>query len=245
MRSMFMTYKTSGVILREVNTKDSDKMLTVLTPDLGKIRVSAKHIRNSKKNSGAMFLNYSEFELAKGNDIYFLRHSNTIESFYELSEDIKALALATYLAQLASEVVPEGIDSSDTLSLLLNTYYVLAKKRYDLKTAKLIFEIKLLDMQGMLPDFSGCYECGKVSEELYFDLLSGTVNCIECKKSGIELSASCLELINYVTRSPAKKIFSFSASGSVINFLSEIFEKYTALQIGRTLKSLEYYNSIL
>lgn len=220
-------------------------MLTVLTPDLGKIRVSAKHIRNSKKNSGAAFLNFSEFELAKGNDIYFLRNSAVIESFYELSEDIKALALATYLAQLASEVVPEGVECADTLSLLLNTYYVLSKKKYDLMTAKLIFEIKLLDMQGMLPDFSGCYNCGNTGDLLYFDVLNGTVNCGNCKSSGVELNCSCLSVINYVTSSSVKKIFSFSASCEIIKFLSEIFEKYTCIQLGRTPKSLDYYNSIL
>ena len=76
-------------------------------------------------------MNYSEFDLAEGNDIYFLRQSSVIESFYELSENIQTLALATYMAQLASEVVPEGTESEDTLSLLLNTYYILAKKGFD------------------------------------------------------------------------------------------------------------------
>lgn len=220
-------------------------MLTVLTSDLGKIRVSAKHIRNSKKNSGAAFLSYSEFMLSEGRDIYFLRQSTVLESFYELSENIETLALATYLAQLASEVVPEGAESTDTLSLLLNTYYVLAKKKYDLKTAKLIFEIKLLDLHGLMPDFTACSECGKTDELLFFDVLTGNVKCAECTQSGSELNASCQSVINYVVSSDIKRIFSFTASKNTINYLSELIEKYCTSQIGRTLKALDYYKSII
>ena len=219
-------------------------MLTVLTADLGKIRVSAKHIRNSKKNTGVSFLNYSEFDLAEGNDIYFLRQSSVIESFYELSENIQTLALATYMAQLASEVVPEGTESEDTLSLLLNTYYILAKKGFDLKTAKLVFEIKLLSLHGFMPDFLGCNNCGETTDTLLFDITSSSVRCCNCTNVGFELNASCLNIINYVINSGVKRIFSFTASNEIINYLSEIIEKYCIAQVGRKLKSLDYYNSI-
>ena len=44
---------TSGIVLRETETKETDKILTVLTPDLGKIAVIARgafllHSRRSK-----------------------------------------------------------------------------------------------------------------------------------------------------------------------------------------------------
>jgi len=239
-----MTLKTNGVILREVKTQDSDKMLTVLTSDLGKIRVSAKHIRNSKKNSGATFLSYSEFVLSEGRDVYFLRQSSVLESFYEISQNIEMLSLSTYLAQLASEVVPEGAESGDTLSLLLNTYYVLAKKSYDLKAAKLIFEIKLLELHGLMPDFSVCNQCGS-SNDLVFDVISGNVGCSQCAKSGAKIDASCRSIIEYIVNSDIKRIFSFKASNQTIDYLSRLVEKYCTIQIGRTLKSLDYYNSII
>ena len=37
--------KTKGIVLSEVNFSESDKMLTVLTPDLGKISCVAKGAR--------------------------------------------------------------------------------------------------------------------------------------------------------------------------------------------------------
>ncbi len=220
-------------------------MLTVLTTDLGKIRVSAKHIRNSKKNSGASFLSFSEFTLSEGKDIYFLRQSSAIESFYELSENVEAFALASYFAQLVSEIIPEGVESSETLSLLLNTYFVMAKKGYDLKTAKLVFETKLMELHGMMPDFSACTDCGKTDETLFFDIISGNVNCSDCASEGVELNLTCQNLISYIMSSEIKRVFSFKTSEETIDYLSPIIEKFCVNQIGRTLKTLDYYKSII
>ena len=36
------TFVTAGLVLRETETKESDKILTVLTPELGRISVIAK-----------------------------------------------------------------------------------------------------------------------------------------------------------------------------------------------------------
>lgn len=239
-----MIVKTSGVILREVKTQDSDKMLTVLTTDLGKIRVSAKHIRNSKKNSGAAFLSFSEFTLSEGKDIYFLRQSSLIESFYELSEDVEAFALASYFAQLVSEIIPEGIESGETLSLLLNTYFVMAKKQYDLKTAKLVFETKLMELHGMMPDFSVCSDCGKTGEILFLDVSSGNINCSDCASGGVILNLTCQNLISYIMNSEIKRVFSFKTSKETIDYLSPVIERFCVNQIGRTLKTLDYYKSM-
>ena len=239
-----MIVKTSGVILREVKTQDSDKMLTVLTTDLGKIRVSAKHIRSSKKNSGAAFLSFSEFTLSEGKDVYFLRQSSAIESFYELSEDVEAFALASYFAQLVSEIIPEGIESGETLSLLLNTYFVMAKKQYDLKTAKLVFETKLMELHGMMPDFSACSDCGKTGEILFFDVSGGNISCSDCASEGMPLNLTCQNLISYIMNSEIKRVFSFKTSKETTDFLSPVIEKFCVNQIGRTLKTLDYYKSL-
>lgn len=48
-----MHVTTQGIVLREVNYKESDKILTVLTQDLGKITVSA---RASRKRAAAFQL---------------------------------------------------------------------------------------------------------------------------------------------------------------------------------------------
>ena len=63
---------TSGIVLRETETKETDKILTVLTPDLGKIAVIARGARrkNSRIAASSQLLAYSELTLYKRNNWY-------------------------------------------------------------------------------------------------------------------------------------------------------------------------------
>ena len=45
--------KVKGIIIRQTNYSDYDKMLTVLTENMGKITVSAKGVRSMKNKNRA------------------------------------------------------------------------------------------------------------------------------------------------------------------------------------------------
>ena len=58
-----MYTKTLGLVLRETEYKDADKLLTVLTKDRGKLTFRARGVRSrsSRLKSGCQLLAYSEF----------------------------------------------------------------------------------------------------------------------------------------------------------------------------------------
>ena len=60
-----MYIKTDGIVLKETEYKDNDKLLTVLTRDLGRITVKARGVKSGKSGSKAacQLLAYSEFTL--------------------------------------------------------------------------------------------------------------------------------------------------------------------------------------
>ena len=91
---------TRGLVLRETLTKESDKILTVLTADLGKIPVIAKGARSrrSKYAAAAELLAYSEMTLSQKGEWYYLTEGSTIELFEGLRTDFEKLALASYFA---------------------------------------------------------------------------------------------------------------------------------------------------
>ena len=51
---MYLT--TTALVLREVEYKDSDKLLTVLTPEQGKLTLSARGVRKKKDATAAACL---------------------------------------------------------------------------------------------------------------------------------------------------------------------------------------------
>ena len=96
------TFVTAGLVLRETETKESDKILTVLTPELGRISVIAKGARSrrSKYTAACQLLAYGEMTLRRKGEWYYLAEASTIELFDGVRQDIERLALAAYFAEL-------------------------------------------------------------------------------------------------------------------------------------------------
>ena len=81
-----MYIKTDGIVLKETEYKDNDKLLTVLTRDLGRITVKARGVKSGKSGSKAacQLLAYSEFTLFEQQGRYTVREAVSKELFPEL-----------------------------------------------------------------------------------------------------------------------------------------------------------------
>ena len=224
-------------------------MLTVLTEKNGKISVLAKNIRRVKGRfgAGASFLCYSDLEVEPSrSELYYLRRATPIENFFNISESIEKLALATYMGQLASAVIPDFFTSdSNSLSLVLNTFYMLSNTDKDLKLLKSIFELRLMAEEGCAPQVTECAKCGGVSFPMHFLEKDGVVECNDCTNEGTELNEALYKSILYILNADLKKLYSFTLGEENTELLSRIAEQYCIYQIGKPLPSLEYYKQFI
>ena len=141
--------KTKGVILRESNMGDYDKMLTMLTPDLGKIACSAKGARrpSSSMLAGTQVLSFGEYVLYKGQGgTYHINSCEPIEIFYNLRIDLDKLQYAAYVTKIIEDITNENDSSFNTLQLLLNTLYTISETDMDKELVLAIFKIRLLSL---------------------------------------------------------------------------------------------------
>ena len=113
---------TSGVVLRVTDTKETDRILTVLTPDRGKIPLIARGARrkNSRLAAACQMPAYSELTIYKRGGWYLLDEASPIELFDGLGRDIELLALAAWFCELTEAVCAEETACPEILSLLLN-----------------------------------------------------------------------------------------------------------------------------
>ena len=110
---------TSGLVLRQTVTKETDLILTVLTPDLGKIPVIARGARrkNSRLAAACQLLAYSELTVYQKGAWYMLDEASTIELFDGVRQDFENLALASFFAELTESVAEEGSPAPELLRL--------------------------------------------------------------------------------------------------------------------------------
>ena len=156
------TIKTKGIIIQENNMGDFDKMLTMLTPENGKISCVAKGARRSKSAllAGTQFLCFGEYLLYQGTNTYHINSCETIEVFYNLRIDLDKLNCAVEMSKLVYSVTNENENSFEILQLLLNSLYTLSETDKNMDLILAIFKLRLASIIGFRPDIRGCKACG-------------------------------------------------------------------------------------
>ena len=138
--------KTKGIIIAESNMGDFDKMLTMLTPGLGKISCAAKGARrqNSALLAGTQFLCFGEYILYKSQDNYSINSCDTIEMFYNIRTDLDKIKYAVHITKIIQDVTTENENSYKILQLYLNTLYMISETDKDPDFILSIFKFKIL-----------------------------------------------------------------------------------------------------
>lgn len=155
--------KTKGIIIAESNMGDFDKMLTMLTPGLGKISCAAKGARRQKSAllAGTQFLCFGEYILYKSQDNYSINSCDTIEMFYNIRTDLDKIKYAVHITKIIQDVTTENENSYKILQLYLNTLYMISETDKDPDFILSVFKIKLLCFLGFKPRVNGCANCGE------------------------------------------------------------------------------------
>lgn len=245
-----------GIVVKELPLSDNDKLLTIITGKKGKMVVLAKGIKaiNSKRSAGAHLFCYSEFCFVKRDERLWLDAIEVKDTFSGLSDDIEAVALASYFCEVANETCVEENDESEMLRLILNSLYALAnlktKPKWMIKAA---FELQAMCIQGFLPNFDACALCASEiktpPKHIIFELMQGGVVCDKCigaesfepTKDGHLIGRDTYEAVKYICTSPQAKMLSFSLPESSKREFSNICEQYLIVQTEKKFKTLDYY----
>ncbi|MBD5149684.1 MAG: DNA repair protein RecO [Oscillibacter sp.] len=239
-----------GIVLRAVDTKESDKILTILTPH-GKLPVVAKGARSRKSRVTActQLLAYSELTLSESRGWQYLSEGSTIELFQGVRQDIELLSLASYFAELTEAAALEGVESGEILSLLLNALYALGNLKKNPALVKAAFELKLMSLIGFEPLADACAYCGNPEpEEPVLDVREGVVCCGKCGKGerglSMPLSKGALAAMRWVLYGEAKRLYSFSLAGPDLKKLGDASETYVHAMLERGFKTLDFYKGL-
>lgn len=238
---------TKGIVLRETDTKEADKILTVLTAEYGKISVVARGARRkgSKIAAASQLFAFSELTLYEQHGWWMLSEAATISLFDGVRQDVVLLSEAAYFAELTETVATEDTLCGEVLSLLLNALYVLSEQKRDPVQVKAVFELKLLAISGYEPLAGACAVCGaEEPSEPVFDAERGVVTCKGCASGGIALGEDALQAMRFVLYGDAGKLFSFRLSDAAMRRFADACERFALVQLDRPFRTLDFYRQI-
>lgn len=233
-----------GVILRYSDFKEADRMLTMLTPDRGKIQVLARGCRkqNSRFLTASEFFSYCDYMLLRYRDIYILTGADINDLFFGIREDLYKFAYGTYILNLAEVAANPEEGSTPLFYLLVYSLTILAYSDVNPKDVANIYQIKLADILGYRPKLDRCIYCGRdINRGHRFSIVHGGIFCDSCynsRRNGYNVSMGTLKSMEYILDTDLKGLRNLKFSSKVREelgflmgeYLSQHLEKYTKAQ---------------
>ncbi|HXG25217.1 MAG TPA: DNA repair protein RecO [Chthonomonadales bacterium] len=240
-------YKATAIVLHRIHLGETDKIVTLLTREVGKLNAVAKGARRlTSKLSGATELfTYSRLLLAAGKSLDIISQCEIQESFPTLRSDLSLLARASYLCELTDRLVQEREPNPEVFDLLLSALYLLQRVRSNPDVILHAFELHLLAERGYAPELERCVHCGRELEPqgTRFSPLLGGMLCVQCRyaeKDSVPLSPKTRDWMRQILRLEPEEIVDVEISSDTEQELTRCLRWYIRHRAERDLKSAEF-----
>lgn len=145
-------YNVEAINIKSSNTGEADKIITLFSKGLGKIRAIAKGARRPTSKFGGRLeiFTYNHVQLATARNLDIMSQCETIESFYKLRESKEKLNSGFYLVKLVDIITEDRQRNDEIFDLLLDALFAL-QSLADPNVLARAFEVKLSKIEGFLP----------------------------------------------------------------------------------------------
>lgn len=237
-------YHTDAIVLSRFNFGEADRILSVLTPSLGKLRVIAKGIRRptSRFASHTELLSLSQLTLAKGRDLDVVAGAQLREGYWTVREDLGAMGSASHCAELVEQLLQER-DSHPGLFRALRSALELLDSGANPDLIGRWFELTILSSVGFRPELYRCVGCG-TDVEARPNPLSGRLGgmlCAGCRSTDLqapELSVSAQKLLRVLDRDGITVALRLSIPHDVVAEMGDALQAFTQHHVDRDMRSM-------
>jgi DNA repair protein RecO (recombination protein O) len=250
MGSRERVYRTEAIVLRRVDFGEADRLLTVFTPERGKIKLIAKGARKpaSRKSGHVELFSHGLFLVAVGHELDIITQAETLDPFRALREDLLRTTYAYYVAELADAFTAERDENRPVFELLSDAFGWLCTAQ-DLQLAARYYELHLLGLVGFQPQLFVCGGCQKVLEPEvnYWSAADGSVLCARCghdRPSTSELSVQALKVLRFLQTREWESCRLLRLNGGTHAEVEQVTSRTITYHLERKLKSVEFLHHL-
>ncbi len=240
---------SDAIILRHIDYGEADRVVTFFTPQLGRCKGFARGARSSRKRFGAALEPFSQVRVhwkGGGSGLPSLREVELVDLRVGLRSDLHALALAGYGCELVEELVGDDPGHEDVYRLLVAFLDHLAAAGPS-PSARLLFELRLLNLVGYIPHLLHCAECfGALPDEVVFDAARGGSLCAACAPpaGGMHIAATTLGSLSRLLRGPLTRFADVTLGARTLAEGGAALAAALQLHLPRPLRSLRFLREI-
>jgi DNA repair protein RecO (recombination protein O) len=243
--------KTHGLVLKNINFGEADKIITLFSNNLGKIQVLAKGCRKPKSRllSASQMFCLGEYVLFKGKgSMYILSQCDVQQTFYNLRTNLERLGAASYILNLCQEVIQEQEGNTPLFALTVSCLSLLCYSDTQSFVIVKAFEVKMLSIIGYKPHTTSCVLCsGDLNGQIAFSTRLGGVACEECRSKdpySLKINHGTLNTLRYIQEMDIKKISRIKIGSNTMDELDRILTPFITQRLEKVFKSKDFMMTV-
>ncbi|HET6385015.1 MAG TPA: DNA repair protein RecO [Armatimonadota bacterium] len=250
---MLRSYRTEALVLRRVNVGETDRILTLLSRDRGKISAIAKGSRriNSSLSGATELGSYGSLQIAMGTNLDVVTQGELKNAFLGLRTSLDRISRALYVLELTTEFLEDRQPHPDLFDLLLSALYSLEKADY-LDWVVSGFEAQAMTILGYRPEVAICVSCGsRVSNPRQrdesawarFSPALGGVLCVRCAaphRDSMRVSAEVLAAIGRLEEFELPVLGREGAPDAIQNEVRRVLRAHIRRHAEKEMKSTSF-----
>ena len=192
-----MDFKTDALVLKASDYKENDRLLTLFSPDRGKLTAGIRGVRkpNAKLNFAAQPFCFAEYVLAEKAGRYTVTGAYLYDGFFPLRTDVVRYYAACVCTEICDALLVEDGENRALFVGTVEALKNLAMSDADSAETVLGFCLIALRESGYMLDLDGCGVCGgEITENAYFDFDAGYFTCSSCA-SGVRASEATYHVL--------------------------------------------------
>lgn len=238
---------SSAIILRHVDYGEADRIVTVLTPDHGRLKGFARGARKSRKRFGPGLEPFAEVRLhwapRPGGELVSVREAELVSLRLGLRRDLETLALAGYGCELTEALYDEAVGFAEAFGLL-RAFLDHLDAAGGSAVAKLLLELRLLTLAGIVPHLQHCAACHGALPDgaVGFAAVRGGSLCPACggETAALKVDRLTLGSLGRLLQTPAERFDDIRLSPRTLQEGQALLADALRGHLPRVLKSAEF-----
>lgn len=201
--------ETRGVVISEMPFKESSKILSIYTEELGKISVMVKGAMAAKSPhiSTSQTFTHGKYYLTAGRSFYYLNKGILIDSNLGLRKNYDKIIYCSLIVELVNRTTIEGSKNEKIYGLLSKSLELISSKNQD-KLLLSAFLLKYVSYMGYRPRIPQKY----IEPMSFVPSLGGIQVGDMIETGGIELNEMEIEILNRLLYTPLDELIKIDRS---------------------------------
>lgn len=240
-----MLRSVQGIVLRSMDYGEGNKIISLFTPELGKVGVMARGAKKVKSRHAAVtqLFTYGDFVFFKQRgQMGSLNSAEIIDAHHALREDLHMSAHASYLVEMTDRMLGDE-EGSSSLFEQLKAGLMAIEEGKDMQIVVHLYEMKMFDLAGYLPVTDVCVSCGETLGITSFSPAMGGILCSRCRykdAATIPIGEGTLKLLNIFPRMDMRRLGAVQVKNETKVQLKTCMRSYMDIHIGVQWKSRSF-----